>query len=191
MSAPALTAPPQGATHQIIWNAASNLGASFQGGVLLRARAADFANTGAWSEPVYYNVDATIGDADHDGLPDGWEIASSLDPATPNATADPDGDGIANLMEFALGLNPNVNSLIGLPVVSIEGGYLTLTVTRNAAATATLQFNVQISSNLITWLSGAANVTILQDTSTLLKVRDNIPFSNSPFRSMRLQVIAP
>ncbi len=189
-SAPALTAPIQGATHQIIWNAASNLVAAFQGSVLLRARAADFANTGAWSEPMIYTVDTTIGDADHDGLPDGWEIANGLDPATPNATADPDGDGIANLMEFALGLNPNLNTLIGLPVVSIEGGYLTLTVTRNAAATA-LQFNIQVTGNLSTWYSDAAYVTVLTNTSTLLKARDNTPFTPSAGRFIRLQVVAP
>ena len=35
---PSLAAPPSGATHQLLWNAVQNLGSSFNGGVLLRAR---------------------------------------------------------------------------------------------------------------------------------------------------------
>jgi len=47
-------------------------------------------------------------DSDSDGLPDGWETPNNLDPndAT-DAGADPDGDGLTNLEEFAGGTDPN------------------------------------------------------------------------------------
>ena len=40
-------------------------------------------------------------------MPDGWEAAFGLDPLDPSdAALDPDGDGVSNLEEFALGLDP-------------------------------------------------------------------------------------
>jgi len=45
-------------------------------------------------------------DGDRDALPDAWEISNSLDPLTPGALADQDRDGVTNLEEYRLGLNP-------------------------------------------------------------------------------------
>ena len=51
--------------------------------------------------------------------------------------ADPDGDGIVNLLEYALNLNPNVASGTGLPTVQIDPvcGCLALTYTKVISAT--------------------------------------------------------
>lgn len=47
------------------------------------------------------------GDSDCDGMTDAWELARGLDPASPrDALADPDGDGLPNLQEFALATDP-------------------------------------------------------------------------------------
>lgn len=48
---------------------------------------------------------------------------------------DPDRDGICNLLEYALGLNPNQSSSSGLPVGDISGEYLTLSFNRQKDAT--------------------------------------------------------
>jgi len=105
--------------------------------------------------------------------------------------ADPDKDGIANLLERALGLDPNRASVDGLPSISwteIDSQkYLTLTVTKSSAA-SDLNFKVGVSSDLSTWLSGDTHTKILENTSTLLCVRDKTPLSSSTKRFMRLEV---
>lgn len=123
-----LAAPPSGATHQVLWNTVQNLGTSFNGGVLLRARATDSSGAGAWSEPMFYAVNVT-GDFDQDGMTDGWEIANNLDPNdASDATADPDGDGFSNRMEFSADTNPhNPASVFRVTNIARTGTSVTLT----------------------------------------------------------------
>jgi hypothetical protein len=47
------------------------------------------------------------GDADLDGMPNGWETKYGLDPKNPaDALGDPDSDGLTNLQEFMYGTDP-------------------------------------------------------------------------------------
>jgi hypothetical protein len=48
-----------------------------------------------------------------------------------------------------------------------------------------------VSGDLATWRYGSDHATVLQDTPTLLKVRDNTPVSAGGQRYIRLEVIAP
>ncbi len=105
--------------------------------------------------------------------------------------ADPDFDGTVNLFEYAFGLEPLIHSVNGLPASSAAGNYLTLSVQKNPAATD-VTFSVQVNDDLANaagWNS--ANTTILQDTATLLEVRDNTPITGTPARFIRLQVTRP
>jgi hypothetical protein len=45
-------------------------------------------------------------DTDGDGMPDRWEKSHGLDWRKANAKGDPDHDGISNIKEFRLGLDP-------------------------------------------------------------------------------------
>ena len=46
------------------------------------------------------------GDADSDGMPDGWEIVSGLNTSTNDSAGDPDGDTLSNITEYQNGSNP-------------------------------------------------------------------------------------
>jgi hypothetical protein len=50
---------------------------------------------------------SSLGDADHDGIPDQWATVFGLTGADALATADPDHDTVLNLREYELGSFPN------------------------------------------------------------------------------------
>jgi 3-keto-disaccharide hydrolase len=136
---------------------------------------------------------APVTDADEDGLPDAWERARWAT-VRHAAAEDPDGDGLSNLVEYALGLDPNGASVTGLPtqgIQEIDGKtYPTFTVTRNPAATA-LVFRPEISTDLTNWRSGEPDVVIIEDTPARLQVRDAAPMNSVFRRFFRLVVATP
>ena len=86
-----------------------------------------------------------------------WALNNGLG-AGASMTADPDNDGLTNLMEYALASNPNVESLSDLPIGGIEfievagvtAPYLTISFRRQLAA-SDLTYTVEISGNLEAW----------------------------------------
>lgn len=103
---------------------------------------------------------------------------------------DGDNDGVENLMEYALGLNPNVATPLAQRIVNDldSDQYLRLTITRNPNATDVL-YSVEVSSDLIHW--NTTETLILQNTHTTLQVRDTQVLTNSNRRFMRLRVTQP
>jgi len=67
-------------------------------------------------------------DADHDGLPDEWEIWFGLDPSNPDdATLDTDSDGLDNHAEFAAGLDPSdPESTLAIRAIHVDGNQMVL-----------------------------------------------------------------
>ncbi len=107
----------------------------------------------------------------------------------------PAGDGVPNLMKYALGLNPTtVVTYAQLPVGSIQadGGtnYLTLTVNRLADPTD-VTYNVEVSGDLQSWVFGPPFTVTLTNIPSQLDVRDNTPASGATARFIRLQVTNP
>jgi hypothetical protein len=110
------------------------------------------------------------------------------------ATADADGDGMLNLLEYAFGTAPKASS--SYPVVNDLAAvssqqYLRMTIPKNPAAT-NVTFTVEATSTLadpLSWSSGS--LIIEADTSTQLIVRDHIPVSSGQPRFMRVRVTLP
>ena len=101
-----------------------------------------------------------------------WEnwVATNWLPATASSTngpaADPDGDGIPNALEYALGLNPNSASTTGLPEFSLvsDAGqtYGALTFTRVKAAK-----DIDYLPSARSELTGGAWTTLTNVVSTM------------------------
>ena len=127
-------------------------------------------------------------DQDSDGLLDSWEqLYWPGMIALHGALDDDDHDGLVNLLELAFGLNPTLPSAGGLPPVANEGGFMTMTITKQPGAS----YQVQSAGTLLPSLPdsfSASSTTVLINDATTLKVRDNTLFGTPPARFMRVQV---
>ncbi len=103
---------------------------------------------------------------------------------------DDDRDGIANIIEFMLSLNPNAPSTLPKPVAAANG--LTWTLPKNANAVADgLVYQVETGTNLTTWLNAGttgSGSTVVTNNSSSLVVRLNSGVSR---RFMRMNVAVP
>ncbi len=163
--------------------------------------------TEAWT--VTYTGPATT-DADGDGLPDIWESAHNLNPADnggadplQGSAGDPDRDGISNLLEYALGLDPSLTDPAGLPVTALQtnlaDGLLYLTFQyRRLIARDGLQYIVETRPDLVAtaWDGTAAGTEEISVTPNGDGITENcvvriLPsVASAPRKFVRLRVIA-
>jgi hypothetical protein len=87
------------------------------------------------------------------------------------------------LLELAFGTNPKSSTSVRAPAVVVENGYLTTTIMKQPC----VRYVVETSATPEDGFS-AASTTVLTDTATTLKVRDNIPIGTQPKRFLRVQV---
>lgn len=115
-----------------------------------------------WDDPTSWALSCELGGSpglpnppEHSQVFDAWQremfsSAELMDPAVSGPEADASGDGVSNLMNYALGLEPTVNSLAGLPIVSLVGAYPEFSYRRVKKA-VDLSYVVECSPNLIDW----------------------------------------
>jgi hypothetical protein len=132
---------------------------------------------------------------------DGHFNAESLaDPKITGPNADPDNDGLGNLIEFVRGTIPDrttENALSGLPSYHVAPGpdaldYLYAEFTLSSQALLTATITAESGSNLIGWTS----LTFLTATPgaggrTTLKFRDDNPWLADPRRYVRFRITTP
>ncbi|HWB05567.1 MAG TPA: hypothetical protein VG796_21290 [Verrucomicrobiales bacterium] len=152
----------------------------------LAAIGAPQENSQSYHKGAVYLYRPALVDSDHDGLPDSWELTYWPDISTQTATTDSDHDGYPELLEYALGLNPGLQNPHSLPPVTAENGYLSLTLTKVPG----ILYEAQSSGDLNPNAFSPATTTILLDTATTLKVRDNFSVTSRPSRFLRLKVTA-
>jgi hypothetical protein len=144
--------------------------------------AADFASV---RDPLE-NATVTLEDKPFDAWRFTHFTAGELnDPQVGSAIADPDGDQLANLVEYAMALDPN------LPDVSTAGfgetgGYLTLSVLKNIEA-GDITWAAEVSADLVNW----DDAFILTDTTAAFQARDTVLSSDAERRQIRLRITRP
>ncbi len=145
-----------------------------------------------------YSAAAPLGpgrpDTDGDGLPDWWTVThfgSRTGSASSGSRAadSPAGDGIPNLVKYALGLPPLVAGSQGRLASGVNGGYLTFTVVQPEPPPPEVTLRVESSSDLSGW-TDAGNTVISSTVQNGLRttvVRDSQPLGVEPRRFMRLR----
>jgi len=111
------------------------------------------------------------------------------DPAISAADADASGDGIPNLIKYALGLDPRTNSQNGLPSVGLDGDFATITFQR-LKKTADLTLTVESSSDLNNWAAGSVQISTTDngDGTESVTFRTTAPSVAEPRQFLRLKI---
>lgn len=103
------------------------------------------ANDDTDENPYNWTVGGTA-----QGAFEAWAAGKGLNGGGAGVFADGDGDGIVNLVEFALNANPAISDGSKQPAVVVEGSDLVLRYRKNKGATG-LVYTVESSSDLGSW----------------------------------------
>jgi hypothetical protein len=149
------------------------------------------------SPSAAFNIgaDPTAAVTIHDTPADAWRLqkfgANATDPAAMD-TADWDGDGLANLIEYALDLAPTTPDLAAFPVPFEQGGYLYFSYVPNPAA-LDLTYAVEAATDLGTWSTADVEAVTVPDPipPNRVTVRYRHPISLTDHIFLRLTVVRP
>ncbi|MCX6854847.1 MAG: hypothetical protein NTV80_08065, partial [Verrucomicrobia bacterium] len=145
-----------------------------------------------------------------------FSVPELLDASLIDDLADPDSDGVPNLIEYALGLNPRSTASSGLPVTRIDNigataqsesssnevqlfstptvdltsgkRYLAYTVNRSGGIRQDIDYIVEVSDDLVTWRSGDPHTVKVLDTAEVLEVYSATSLDDAPRQFMRLRI---
>ncbi len=125
-------------------------------------------------------------DSDGDGLPDWWEEANGLSKTDDGSgslnngpAGDDDGDGVSNLDEYILGMNPQTNDSAAFPrptVSSPNPSSFNLTFPTLAGRT----YQIWYSDNLTDWYKAGGTFTVPADNSNYQWTDDGTQTTPAP-----------
>jgi len=127
---------------------------------------------------------------------DAWRVAQfgadANNPAIAGDLADIDGDGLVNLLEYTLHLDPNAPDAGGVPQPGTSGGFLTLTYQRCKPPTDVTYIIEAADTPAGPW-TPVTNEEVLTDDGTwqTVKAIDDLPVSGTAKRFIRLRVTRP
>jgi len=122
----------------------------------------DTADWDRWDDAAGWALSSEVGGspglanpAEHGRAFEEWQreffsAAAILDPLVSGPEAEASGDGVSNLMKYALGLDPRVPGQDGLPGLVTVGGR-SLFSHRRPARTLDLRYEVQSSNDMVVW----------------------------------------
>lgn len=117
-------------------------------------------------------------------------FGTTAETASSTNSADPNGDGESNLLEFASGQNPAANSRLITNLVD-TGAALEFTYTRSLAAMAGgMSYSVQWSSGMGSWDSSGVTEQILSTAGDIQTIKASLA-DGSVRRFVRLRVTQP
>lgn len=128
---------------------------------------------------------------------DGWRLATFGAATASGSTADnadPDQDGVVNLVEYATGLNPSSSSPLSTPLLPASGASIEFYYPRSVAAFAAgTGFVVEWSDTLATnsWSTSGVTQQVQSDNGTLQQVKATLPAGTNGKRFVRLRIVAP
>ena len=140
----------------------------------------------SYSEPETFNFAIGL-----DGM-ERWLLRNGVDPALWGVNDSPAGDGVPNLMKYALGLPPLI------PAAGVTGSFgfiekdddrhLALSFSLNPDA-EDISTRIEVSEDLENWHHGEGQTVVISQTASSLHVRDALSLApGQPRRFLRLAV---
>lgn len=122
-----------------------------------------------------------------------WAASNGLTSGNAAQTADADGDGLSNLLEWACNLNPTAPNTLTTPV-TLKGANVEFAYSRSVSAmNAGAAFLVEWSNTLapLGWQTIGVSESILSDNGTTQQIKATIPTTASNRLFVRLKITSP